>query len=60
LGYCTPLVHDILDRTLPYAVEHRRTHTIHHIFLIGELLGEKARLEALLHFFMDYGIVKEV
>ena len=57
LGYCNPLVHDILDRSLPIE-EHRRTHTPETIRLIGELLGSDAKREGWLHLLADYGLVK--
>ena len=57
LGYCNPLVHDILDSYLPIT-EHRRTHNPGTIRLIGELLGEDAKREAWLHFLLDYGLAK--
>lgn len=56
LGYSNPLVHDILDRSLPIE-EHRRTHTPETIKLIGQLLGKDAEREAWLHLFADYKIV---
>ena len=58
LGYCNPLVHDILDKSLPIE-EHRRTHTPETVKLIGQLLGEDAKREAWLHLFADYGLLKE-
>ena len=54
LGYATPIVHDLLDRYLPTATEHRRTHTPSSIKAIGVLLGKDAEREAWLHFLMDY------
>jgi hypothetical protein len=57
LGYCNPMVHDILDKSLPIA-EHRRTHRPETCQLIGQLLGKDAEREAWLHLFADYGIVK--
>ena len=57
LGYSNPIVHQILDRYLPVE-EHRRTHTPEYIKRIGELLGEEAKTEAWLHFFLDYKIVQ--
>jgi hypothetical protein len=58
LGYATPIVHELLDSTLPYPHEHRRTHTPQFINWIGEGFGEKAKTEAWLHFLMDYGLIR--
>jgi hypothetical protein len=57
LGYSNPLVHDILDRSLPIE-EHRRTHSPETINLIGKLLGEDAKREAWLHLLADYRLVR--
>lgn len=57
LGYCNPVVHDILDRGLPIE-EHRRTHRPETMRLIGELLGKDAMREGWLHVMADYGLVK--
>lgn len=52
-GNAIPVVHDILDRYLP-DIEHRRTHDPTVIKKIAELLGERAKEEAWLHFMLDY------